>query len=199
MKNLFKKNQMIVTALAVLIAVAGYLKYTYENPQSLQSAKQADNQVYEEVYGEDSLLESKEDIESLEETTVEPGAAVLTNQSDLGSHILQAKMEKEQLRSQNMEQLQKIIDNSELSSKEKEKAVSSMVEMKEQMELEQGITELLKAKGYENVLVTISKKQVDVILPDSELNNDAKTQIENVVKRKTGYSVGQITITPAKE
>ena len=45
MKNLFKKNQMIVTALAVLIAVAGYLKYTYENPQSIQNAKQADNQV----------------------------------------------------------------------------------------------------------------------------------------------------------
>ena len=28
MKNIFKKNQMIITALAIMIAVAGYLNYS---------------------------------------------------------------------------------------------------------------------------------------------------------------------------
>lgn len=199
MKNLFKKNQIIVTALAVLIAVAGYLKYTYDNPQSIQNVKQVDNQIYEEVYKDDTLVNGEEDIDSMEETTVEPGAAVLTNQSEFMDYMLQAKLEKEQLRSQNMEQLQNIIDNGELSSKEKQKAVDSLVELKEQVEVENGIVELLKAKGYENVLVTISNGQADVILPDSELNDNAKTQIENVVKRKTGFSADRIIITPAKE
>jgi stage III sporulation protein AH len=198
MKNVFKKNQLIVTGLAVLIAVAGYLKYTYDNPQNLQTVKQVDTPVYEEVYEGDTLVEGTGDIESLEETTVEPGAAVLTNQSEVNDGVLQAKLEKEQLRSQNMEQLQSIIDNTELSSGEKQKAVDSMVQMKEEMEMENGIVELLNAKGYENVLVTVSNNQADVILPDNELNDNAKTQIENVVKRKTGFGIDQITITPSK-
>lgn len=199
MKKVFQKNQVVVTALAILIAVAGYLKYTYENPEALQTAKQANQTLYEEVYPEEDGSKEKGDIESLDEPTVEPGAAVLTNQAEFTNYMMQAKLEKEQLRSQNMEQLQSIIDNEQLSEKEKQKAVDSVVEMKKQMEMENSITELLKAKGYENILVTISEQQADVILPDSELNDNAKIQIENVVKRKTGYDVKQIIITPAKE
>ncbi|MCR5704811.1 MAG: SpoIIIAH-like family protein [Eubacterium sp.] len=198
MKKVFQKNQVVVTVLAILIAVAGYLKYTYENPEALQTAKQANQSLYEKVYGEDASKE-KGDLESLEEPTVEPGAAVLTNQTEFTNYMMQAKLEKEQLRSQNMEQLQSIIENEQLSEKEKQKAVDSVVEMKKQMEMENNITELLKAKGYENILVTISGQQADVILPDSELNDNAKIQIENVVKRKTGYDAEQIIITPAKE
>ena len=36
MKNIFKKNQMIITALAIMIAVAGYLNYS---GSKLDSAK----------------------------------------------------------------------------------------------------------------------------------------------------------------
>lgn len=202
MKRILKKNQIIVTALAILIAVAGYLKYTSENGSISGDLQVANNDVYEEVYEGDTLLEGKSDIESQdepEETTLEPGAAVLTNQGTFTDYIVQARLDREQMRSQNIEQLQKIIDNSELSESEKEIAVNSMVKLNNNIELENNITELLNAKGYENILVTISDNQVDVIIPDSELNNNAKTQIENVVKRKTGLEAENITITPAKE
>lgn len=202
MKRLLKKNQIIVTALAVLIAVAGYLKYTSDNDAFHKDSQAANNDVYDEVYKGDTLLTGEGDIESQdepEETTMEPGAAVLTNQSTFTDYMVQARLDREQVRSQNIEKLQKIIDNSELSDSEKEAAVSSMVQINNNVEMENTITELLNAKGYENILVTISENQADVIIPDSELNNNAKTQIENVVKRKTGFDVKDITITPAKE
>ena len=42
MKKLFKKNQFVVTFLAVLIAVAGYLNYT-SNMDKKKEVKQVDN------------------------------------------------------------------------------------------------------------------------------------------------------------
>ncbi len=202
MKKLIKKNQVIVTGLAILIAVAGYVKYTYDNGTLGEKAEQANNDVYEEVYATDVQLTGKDDIGSMdepEETTLEPGAAVLTNQTELGQYYVEAKLNREQIRSQNMEDLQKIIDNDSLSDAQKKEAVDSMVELQNNIQLENAITSLLAAKGYENVLVTITDEQVDVVLPESELNENAKTQVESVVKRKTGMGADHITITPAKE
>lgn len=33
MKRVFRKNQIVVAALALMIAAAGYLNYTYENDE----------------------------------------------------------------------------------------------------------------------------------------------------------------------
>ena len=66
MKKLFKKNQFVVTFLAVLIAVAGYLNYT-SNMDKKKEVKQVDNNTYESVYSKDNLLTGNEDIESRSE------------------------------------------------------------------------------------------------------------------------------------
>ena len=39
MKRIFRKNQIVVAALALLIAGAGYLNYTYENDFISQNAQ----------------------------------------------------------------------------------------------------------------------------------------------------------------
>ena len=75
MKKIFKKNQFIVTFLAVLIAVAGYLNYA-NNFDKKSAAKKVSNSTYDSVYEKDKLINGKDDIESLdteEDETVEPG------------------------------------------------------------------------------------------------------------------------------
>ena len=55
--KIFKKNQMIITALALMIAAAGYVSYTYGNENDLAAATSQD--VAEETYDisqEDALL-----------------------------------------------------------------------------------------------------------------------------------------------
>ena len=98
MKKILKKNQFIVTFLAVLIAVAGYLNYS-ANLDNKNESKKVTNDTYESIYSKDNLLANNEDIESMdkeEETTEEPGAAVLTNGSTLSSYMVQAKLNREQ-------------------------------------------------------------------------------------------------------
>lgn len=199
MKKLFRKNQFVVTFLAVLIAVAGYLNYA-NNLDKSKEVKQVDNNTYESVYSEDDLLTSDEDIESLddEEETVEPGEAVLTNGTSLNSYMVQAKLNREQTRSKNKETLLEVINNNDVSAKEKKSAVKSMVKLTENTEIENNIETLLKAKGFSDIIVTINDEQADVVLSGSEVSDDKRAQIEDVIKRKTNLSVDDITITPAK-
>ena len=199
MKKILKKNQFIVTFLAVLIAVAGYLNYS-ANLDKKNESKKVTNDTYESIYSKDNLLTNNEDIESMdkEETTEEPGAAVLTNGSTLSSYMVQAKLNREQTRSKNKETLLEVINNNDIGDKEKKKAVKSMVKITENSEMENNIETLLKAKVFNDIIVTINDNQADVILSDTEVSDEKRAQIEDVIKRKTNISVNNITITPAK-
>ena len=200
MKKIFKKNQFIVTFLAVLIAVAGYLNYA-NNFDKKSAAKKVSKSTYDSVYEKDKLINGKDDIESLdteEDETVEPGSAVLANGSTFSSYMAQAKLNKEQTRSKNKETLLEVINNDVATEKEKKKAVKSMVKLTENNEIENTIETLLKAKGFSDVVVTINDNQADVVISQAEIGDDKRAQIEDVIKRKTDIEVKNITITPAK-
>ena len=97
MKKIFKKNQIIVTVLAILIVIAGYLKYTDANFNNKN--KEVTNEIYESTYGTDDILsngeiaslDENETGEAVEETTLQPGEAVMTS-SKLTDFIIQARI-----------------------------------------------------------------------------------------------------------
>ena len=210
MKRIFKKNQIIVTLLAVLIAVAGYLNYADKNAK-IEKAKEANNDTYSEVYSDDEIVSGTGDIlsldgeendsesVSLDMETREPGAAVLTNGTSLSSYMVQARLNREQTRSKNKETLMNVINNDSVTDAEKKKAVKSMVKITKTVEMENTIESLLKAKGFEDVVVTISDKQADVIISEQEIDDSKRAQIEDVIKRKTGFSAENIIITPTSD
>lgn len=202
MKKIFKKNQIIVTVLAILIVIAGYLKYTDANFNNKN--KEVTNEIYESTYGTDDILsngeiaslDENETGEAVEETTLQPGEAVMTS-SKLTDFIIQARIDKEQIRSKNKETLLKVINDETVSEKEKTSAVEAMVEITKSSELENTIETLLEAKGFSNVIVTVSDNQVDVIIDEQEITDQKRAQIEETIKRKTDISADKIVITPA--
>lgn len=202
MKKIFKKNQIIVTVLAILIVIAGYLKYTDSNFNDKN--KEVTNEIYESTYGTDDILsngeiaslDENETGEAVEETTLQPGEAVMTS-SKLTDFIIQARIDREQIRSKNKETLLKVINDETVSEKEKTSAVEAMVEITKSSELENTIETLLEAKGFSNVIVTLSDNQVDVIIDKQEITDQKRAQIEETIKRKTDISADKIVITPA--
>lgn len=202
MKKIFKKNQIIVIVLAILIVIAGYLKYTDANFNNKN--KEVTNEIYESTYGTDDILsngeiaslDENETGEAVEETTLQPGEAVMTS-SKLTDFIIQARIDREQIRSKNKETLLKVINDETVSEKEKTSAVEAMVEITKSSELENTIETLLEAKGFSNVIVTVSDSQVDVIIDEQEITDQKRAQIEETIKRKTDISADKIVITPA--
>ena len=204
MKKILKKNQVIITSLAVLIAVAGYLNFADVDLGLKNKEASADSSILEDVNydltDETALLDENGADSTLtgvtDQTTSTPGEAVLTAASDFAA---QAKLSREQIRSQNKADLQSIINNQELGDEQKQEAVSTMVSMADLTEKESAAELLLEAKGFENVIVNLTGETADVVVPQADLSDAKRAQIEDIVKRKTGIAPENIVITPLNE
>ena len=204
MKKIMKKNQVIITSLAILIAVAGYLNFAdvnlgFKDKEASTDSSSILDDVNYDLTDETALLdENGADGTSQSEVmdTASPGEAVLTGASDFAA---QAKVSREQVRSQNKTDLQSIISNKDISDEEKQNAINTMVSMTELTEKEAAAELLLEAKGFENVIVNLTGETADVVVPDADLEDASRAQIEDIVKRKTGVAAESIVITPLSQ
>lgn len=211
MKRMFRRNQIIITTLAVMIAAAGYLNY---------SAKKevAGAEVYEagmmEISDEDILAENQaihgtddgslteigsldgDDVSETAKAGVEnPGEAILTNGTSVAEYIAGVQLNREQIRAKNKETLMELISSDKISEEEKQTAIQSMIRMTELSEKENAAETLLKAKGFVDPVVSITDGTVDVVINAVSLTDPERAQIEDIVKRKTEVGAEKIVIT----
>ena len=204
MKRIFKKNQIIIAALAVMIAAAGYLNYSGRLFSGEENAQEANADLASQELldiSEEDLASASGDIESqdseAEDGSVEgtPGEAVLTS-GEVSGVVAEAKVTREQVRAKNKESLLEIIDNENLSDEQKQEAVNQMVAMTEIAEKEAAAETLLASKGFSEAVVSLTDESVDVVVNAAELSDANRAQIEDIVTRKTGVAAENVVITP---
>lgn len=248
MKQLVKKNQFIITALAIMIAIAGYLSLaqktgtenqylavnSMENREiSLNDISEEDilaenlalteAQMQEEVTvsspdgqttditedvammegnvaeGAEEVLQEIEsldlDLENTRQVT-NPGDAVLARGTNNLAMITEIKLNREQVRAANKETLMGIIDNTNITDEQKQDAIGELLASTSASEKEAAAEMLLSAKGFSDVVVSITEDSVDVVVNQNDLSDAERAQIEDIVKRKTEVSAEKIVITP---
>lgn len=192
MKN--KRNQIIITVLAVMIAVAGYINYTeslsdiisVKNKDSIETSNDISaNASEDEVY--DISMESDPSV-NFEDGEV-PGTAILTS-----AQISTAKLNREQIRAKNKESLMEIVNNNDISNEVKQEAVDKLTSMTDASEKEVACELLLEAKGFKDSIVSIVDQKADVVINASSITDAQRAQIEDILKRKTGLSADKISI-----
>lgn len=216
MKRIFKKNQVIITVLAVMIAVAGYLNYSgnlleeeakqiAEGNQTVLLTAGGDDKLEEDsltdvvsLDGDGSEAVSAQDVlqEGVGDNGSIPGEAVLASVSAGDNLIAQAKLNREQIRAKNKETLLEVINNENIAQEQKENAAATMASMTDLAEREAAAELLLEAKGYLNSVVSITDGTADVVVNLAELDEAQRAQIEDIVKRKTDIAGENIIITP---
>ncbi|OUQ52622.1 SpoIIIAH-like family protein [Lachnoclostridium sp. An118] len=213
MKKIFRKNQIIIAALAVMIAAAGYLNYSGrlfgEKDDATQTSGDLASQELLDISEED-VSAGSDDIESQDvdgdaagaqgetgDGSVDdtPGEAVLTS-GDASAVVAEAKVTREQVRAKNKEDLLSIIDNQNLSDEQKQDAVNQMVQMTDLAEKEAAAETLLASKGFDEAVVSLTADSADVVVNASELSDANRAQIEDIITRKTGIAAQNIVITP---
>ena len=217
MKRLFRKNQIIITSLAIMIVIAGYLNFTADQtkPVKQEAAAETAEKIREEnIQAEEAAAGAEADITSFPdedlasvsaeaESTADTetpegekvGEAVLTSSASAGAFSASAKLNREQVRSKNEASLLEIINNTDISEDMKADAIASMNRMTDRAEKELDAELLLEAKGFKDSVVSINDDSVDVIVGAAEITDEQKAQIEDIVKRKTERNVSDIVIT----
>ena len=217
MKRLFRKNLIIITSLAIMIVIAGYLNFTADQtkPVKQEAAAETAEKIREEnIQAEEAAAGAEADITSFPdedlasvsaeaESTADTetpegekvGAAVLTSSASAGAFSASAKLNREQVRSKNEASLLEIINNTDISEDMKADAIASMNRMTDRAEKELDAELLLEAKGFKDSVVSINDDSVDVIVGAAEITDEQKAQIEDIVTRKTERNVSDIVIT----
>lgn len=263
MKKIFKKNQIIITALALMIVIAGYLNfpkgdstdeantdksqvvdYNKDEKTALDNLDESDlldflkdgsnvkdvlgdkaedkagdssevadkndddlqqvsdtgeiivdkNDKGEDDKEEDQKSEDEKDIETNDQTS--PGQAVFVSTTASPDYFLNARLSREQLRDKNKETLMGILENASVSEADKSTATQQIIKLTSIAEKENATEILLEAKGYNDAVVCMTDKNVNVVVNAVSLNEQDVAQIEDIIKRETGADVKEIVIAP---
>lgn len=207
MKKVFKTNQVMITTLALMIAAAGYLNYSGEifdvnEGEALETMNDLVNQELLDISDEDLLANGEIESYDLEiadssDKTGTPGDAVLTSgYINATEAIAAAKVSREQVRASSKETLEALIGNEQLSSDQRDSAVSQLIGMTALAEMEVMVETLLEAKGFTDVAVTLTDNSADIVIAREEITDANRAQIEDIVTRKTEIALENIIITP---
>lgn len=188
MKGFRIKNQVLVTGLALLIALGGYISY--------RSSVSGDSVV---VSAEDAMASGDAIAQATQKDMEDAGEAVVVSSDAAKSYAATTRMKREQARAKAKEELQAILDNDKLSDEAKEEAAEAMVVLIASQEAETEIESLLEAKGFHDVVVLVGEDTVDVIVEVSVLTDAQLAQIEDIVLRKVDVEPTGIVITPFRE
>ncbi len=234
MKGKIKKNQVVISALALMIALAGYLDFAgveiggkSGEDTALSEGVVKDGEIYGDISSEDmdeveevSYIDSENSEEALDEvakqedtsdiesydydlTTADaadaenPGESVMASSDQVAESdvILEARLNREQVRSKNKEALMEVINNENIPEEQKDDAVATMVGYTQIAQKESAAEMLLEAKGYTDAVVSIGDETVDVIINQANIDDANRAQIEDIVTRKTGVSADKIVIS----
>lgn len=210
-----KRNQVVVTALAVMIAAAGYLNFTESKSSGdIASVDLNDPTSYEALLNDDgsiATLADDEDTDGLEvalgddpstggesaQVYDDTGAAVYVS-ATADTYFVQAKLEREQARASQKDMLTEMINNSNIDDTKKQECADSLLEIQQRIEKETAAEAMIESKGFSEVYVRIDDDTVDVVVSKSELSDTELAQIMDIVTRKTGMKESQVRISPLK-
>lgn len=128
------------------------------------------------------------------------GTAIQTNSTNVvtGNFFTTYRTDRQSTRDEEIAYYNAIISSATSSSDAKANAESKKAELIENMELELVTEGLIKAKGFEDVVVTTSTSCINVIVKSTELTSSEVAQIVSIVQQQSNVEIDNIKIIPVE-
>ena len=114
------------------------------------------------------------------------------------NYFVQYKTERSESRNEQLLQLNEIISASEENSEVKTNALNMKLKLTEIVEKEMLLEKLIKAKGYDEIVVSIglTSENVNVIVKDADFDQDDAIVIYSVLSEEIGATPEKVNIIP---
>ena len=164
-----KRKQVIAVCLALLVAMAGYLNWSYRSESKETAA--------EESIGEIHLVSDEEQPDDFFEA---------------------ARLEREDSRAEATQTLKSMMESETTEAASKIVAEEKVMKMAELTEKETTVENLIKAKGYTDAVVYLNDDKASVVVRCDEFSNSDATVISEIITEQTGISASNTKITQVK-
>ncbi|MBQ6569720.1 MAG: SpoIIIAH-like family protein [Clostridia bacterium] len=180
-----KKRNWFLLILVVALGAAVYLNW-----QLAPQVVTADDDVVtdsrrSENLGEATFVDAPQDTE-----TASQQSAVSTG----SDYFSQSKTARENTHKDAIKELESIINNPDLSDSAKAEAVSKAAKLTENLEIQVNLENLIKAKGFKEVLVTIGEQETTVVVKSEGLSANEVAIIKDIVVGQLGISSSAIRV-----
>lgn len=138
--------------------------------------------------GEASYVSKTED-----SGAVETAAKTDKTNSD---YFATAKKEREETRKTASDTVEELLDSKNLSEEDKKSALAKIEKLGTDIEKENNIENLLKAKGFEKSLAIIGDNGITVVVKSEGLTSVQTLQIQDIVTNETDIPLNNIKIIP---
>ena len=215
--KLFKKNQVVIYVIALMLVVAGYLNFTANGDlksavQTASSEEELDkianigdaqlvssNVVSEEDFNQqestiNSLVENNmiESDETNSNNTVSTSSSVSKNDKD---YFSTSKLDRDTMYSQMLETYENILNSNNSLETQKQSASEEIKKINNVKNSIMICENLIKTKGFDDVVIFVNGESVSVIVEDEQLNTEEVAKIQNIISRELNAKVENIHIS----
>ncbi len=207
----FKKKEIIAASLVVLIGVAGYLNWSYQDTIRVQ-----DGESYIETgkkLGEAQFVNAEQEVEetgeeTAEETSEETNAenteetqeeAEQTSEVTGGAdYFEQAKLNKENSRSKSLEILNQTAENESFDAEIRKKAGDKIIAVADNVQKETEIESIAQSKGYNEICVYVDDTEADVMVRKDGFGDEDVVKLTSIVTEQLKISAQNVKIVEVK-
>ena len=222
MKSILKKNQIIIYVIAIMLMTAGYLNYTTKQGEnsiqtSLDIEAKDDSRLAD--IGDATLVSSDVVVDDLKNETntenttntatnevkennidnnvnqVNNTEETLSNVSNNTEYFTKSKLERDNMYSQMIETYEKILNSSNSLETQKQTATAEITKINQTKNSIMICENLIKTKGFENVVIFVNGESVSVIIGLPELKQEEVAQIQNIISRELNVNAENIHIS----
>ena len=191
----FRKKELIAASLVVLIGLAGYLNWSYQDTIHV-----TDGESYIETgkkLGEAQYVSGVE--ENVEETEAaaeaEDTAEVVT---DTGGYFEQAKLNRETSRSKSLEILNSTAENEKFDQEIRQKAGDKILETAENTERENTMESIAQSKGYAEICVYLEDNSANIMVRKEGFCEEDVVKLTDIATETLNLSANNIKIVEVK-
>ena len=223
MKGILKKNQIIIYVIAIMLMTAGYLNYTTKQGEnsiqtSLDIEAKDDSRLAD--IGDATLVSSSDVVvdDLKNETNTANTTNIMTNEvkentvqnnvnqvnsteqtssnvSNNNEYFTKSKLERDNMYSQMIETYEKILNSSNSLETQKQTATTEITKINQTKNSIMICENLIKTKGFENVIIFVNGESVSVIIGLPELKQEEVAQIQNIISRELNVNAENIHIS----
>ncbi len=180
-----KKRGLLIAGLVLALGTAVYLNWQFAPSEDYVQSGQP---VSDEAMLGEALLVSAE---GTDEEPSDEAVEVSANEN----YFTMAYNERENARDESLALLDEIINSAEMSGADKNEAVNKSAEIAAQIQTENAIETLVKAKGFEDCIAVVGENQVSIIVSDTiELTSSEVSMITDIVMTQTSLPASCISI-----
>lgn len=190
---IIKKKEVILGILAIFLMLIGFISYRPTSNSSYDKIADVNN--YSETLGDATLVSSNDIEENLtnQENTTEN--TIIQDEIVETDYFKEARLDREKTYSETLEVYEKILENANVTADQKTIAQNEISNISNEKKSIATIENLIKMKGFEDVVVFKNISGVSVIVKSDVLTKEQVAQIQNIIERELQVESKNINIT----